>query len=748
MADYQRALTLYKNGDIPGALALLEDAQTLPELGFKIRLLVHMEQYKEARVIYEHNIKPVLASYTSGSVPHKEAVELLDTLNNMSFYFSIIGKPIEYINYAQELLQDMNYDHDVEQVGTTLYNIGELEYLVQKFDPSVEYLQMAEDYILAHPEYEMWDTLFRTYVKLSQNYTQININKAFFYIERAKDILRAHGNSISQTHRLLFKWQMMEIELEKHLFDKMPSIAHQLVDELQATTSLYLRKLILEYILFVYAITGYRDLAMLTWMQIMDQLQPNDKWWGVFNIDKLFLSDTIDWEQLFTIIGTTVHYRNTTDLFTQRFIEWTLTRNIDKYELRIQIQKYLDTKLTQRTVLFDELPNVLAYLDSIGNVPTLDAYFSILQAMFTDTVSRAELRDQIFELLFGQTCGTLTIYRLAKVLEKHWDQLLDNDSVRENIKSILTRFLSERAGKKVEDPPDYWYMLFNNIVHNFNTVYEFDDILASIYDFLEMLGYPFCFTIAPITEGATVFVGGNTLFMNNHLVPAITVDELYRFTLYIKLPDDNITTMMLKQFYIKLLAHSVSKAFTHIYGTIDGLTGAYNQSTGRDILQRLLYAKLSGRTDASTISLVFIDIDNFKRINDTLGHNTGDKVLIDLSRHSINTLRKTDYVIRWGGDEFILVLTNDPQHKIRSAKQIENIVQRIKIEFKSKSSVASLVDFSYGFILDKQIERILEEASAQVLDGDQTAIVNIALRNIIQYADKRMFKQKRSKKVK
>ena len=54
------------------------------------------------------------------------------------------------------------------------------------------------------------------------------------------------------------------------------------------------------------------------------------------------------------------------------------------------------------------------------------------------------------------------------------------------------------------------------------------------------------------------------------------------------------------------------------------------------------------------LSIVFIDIDHFKVINDTLGHETGDRVLREVATFLLRHIREADYVFRWGGDEFLV----------------------------------------------------------------------------------------------
>ncbi len=76
-------------------------------------------------------------------------------------------------------------------------------------------------------------------------------------------------------------------------------------------------------------------------------------------------------------------------------------------------------------------------------------------------------------------------------------------------------------------------------------------------------------------------------------------------------------------------------------------------------------------------AVLFIDLDNFKNINDSLGHHVGDKILVEISSRLRNSLRKSDFLARLGGDEFVVVLSNlDPNHE-RSVKVIELIAQKI-----------------------------------------------------------------------
>jgi diguanylate cyclase (GGDEF)-like protein/PAS domain S-box-containing protein len=113
-----------------------------------------------------------------------------------------------------------------------------------------------------------------------------------------------------------------------------------------------------------------------------------------------------------------------------------------------------------------------------------------------------------------------------------------------------------------------------------------------------------------------------------------------------------------KIYYISLVSDITDhKALTNRLQNLadmDSLTGLHNRRYFTEELERLI--NRSSRKDASDSALLFIDLDNFKLVNDTYGHNAGDSVLIEVSSILKGIVRKGDLLARLGGDEFAVIL--------------------------------------------------------------------------------------------
>lgn len=116
----------------------------------------------------------------------------------------------------------------------------------------------------------------------------------------------------------------------------------------------------------------------------------------------------------------------------------------------------------------------------------------------------------------------------------------------------------------------------------------------------------------------------------------------------------------------KLVNSEIQRAFHEKLANTDSLTGVYNRRFLEDFSEK--YMKIVKR-DKSSLSILLVDIDNFKNKNDTYGHKTGDLIIKKLISCIKNILRDNDIIVRYGGDEFIVLL---PTADITNARKVGN----------------------------------------------------------------------------
>ncbi|MCP4481759.1 MAG: diguanylate cyclase [bacterium] len=118
--------------------------------------------------------------------------------------------------------------------------------------------------------------------------------------------------------------------------------------------------------------------------------------------------------------------------------------------------------------------------------------------------------------------------------------------------------------------------------------------------------------------------------------------------------------------------YSIEKILLTKEATKDGLTKLHNR---KYFTRKLNYELKKSLKTEEEFNVVFIDIDNFKQCNDTVGHNYGDKILTILGQYLLKFTRPEDHTCRYGGEEFAIILPET------TAENAQNIMNRIRIEF-------------------------------------------------------------------
>ncbi|QDU32113.1 Response regulator PleD [Poriferisphaera corsica] len=124
---------------------------------------------------------------------------------------------------------------------------------------------------------------------------------------------------------------------------------------------------------------------------------------------------------------------------------------------------------------------------------------------------------------------------------------------------------------------------------------------------------------------------------------------------------------------------------------LDNLTGLYNRLYFDERIEQEIHRSIR---EFKIAAIMFIDVDDFKHINDTLGHPVGDQVLQRISELILSVSRITDVVCRYGGDEFCMILCNTDKNE--AALVAKRIITTIENDHELKKTVQQLVTVSIG----------------------------------------------------
>ncbi len=168
----------------------------------------------------------------------------------------------------------------------------------------------------------------------------------------------------------------------------------------------------------------------------------------------------------------------------------------------------------------------------------------------------------------------------------------------------------------------------------------------------------------------------------------------------------------------------------------DTLTGLPNRSLLNNYIDDILN---KSKNNSSNNALIFIDMDNFKKINDTAGHKNGDLLLKEIAIRIKNSINKDDIALRFGGDEFIILLTNLDDIYSEIEERVNKLHNNLKKSFLLPKQIEIYPEFSMGIVFfegDKQnCEELLKKADLALYDAKRSG------KNCIKYYNQKMQKE-------
>ena len=211
---------------------------------------------------------------------------------------------------------------------------------------------------------------------------------------------------------------------------------------------------------------------------------------------------------------------------------------------------------------------------------------------------------------------------------------------------------------------------------------------------------------------------------------ASTFLSWYIYGTYLFLPIDG--PLFWPTFILRLFCIGLSTAtllFITYFGgkyLVEELEKHVNYDTLTHLLNRrpmetyLKQALADAKSNKSTFCLMMIDIDDFKHVNDTYGHECGDEVLKYVA-HTISTgVKKDDYVFRWGGEEILVLIKTDLERSTSAAERIRNDIAKDPVLYKNDISVYVTVTIGISpYVSATTIDNMMEEADEKLYYGKQ-----------------------------
>lgn len=185
----------------------------------------------------------------------------------------------------------------------------------------------------------------------------------------------------------------------------------------------------------------------------------------------------------------------------------------------------------------------------------------------------------------------------------------------------------------------------------------------------------------------------------------------------------------------KVSSLEVALVKSNQFANFDQLTGLPNRRLLRD---RFTQASALAKRRRQSLALLFLDIDDFKRINDKLGHDAGDKLLQQFAIRLSNSVRASDTACRYGGDEFVALLTGLDRRddavialqKIRAHLAAPYVIDRHSIRLTVSDGLATYPEDGHRFT---DLMQMSDRSMFRNKPGDRRRTVSSAVSNIWVY---------------
>jgi len=626
--------------DFSQALDLINDLEksNLLDLATKVRCLSYLGKYEEAEEIINNNFMDIAISY--------ETPEILSRIG--SYYF--LSKKIEDgLNFFNKYLDQIINIKSSPKYLANFYNmlgiltIGENKYdkALSFFETGLSFANKTKDKVILH--------------KLLNNIGDL---KAYLYGPRASISASLEAYNLSK----YLSPNLVVISLGNIIKNKIQYCNYEEVISLIKSLESLLEDIKFDYFLYV----GYRRLAIsyLSYgkldeldriIQKLEKIENIRESRILIEILKGFLHKEFKLSEE-DVLNTKEEQIITLYMKLSAEKEFELSKSLREYPTDFPLHKFL-----KGFILKESFFKLIGYIDDmLERWEFLDALYAYM--LLDEYMDKREFFIGFLPYIWLEAFEIAVLLGLENPIYKIKEKMDQNS---------YYRIMQEHSKMRAHD------LYMGKALMEAREENEALEIIYRILsDFIEDF-------MVRIVIGDKVLEKGNRLLYDSHL--RLTYRRMpYTIRLYsLEKPSPKVFFIMrniLKNFII---------FWEKKYGIYDPLTGIFNRSYGE---RKIEEAFSDFVREKEKFSVVFIDIDSFKKINDTLGHLYGDYVLKEVANAIKSSIRQSDSAIRWGGDEFLIILRKaDYNDALKVVERIKKVIDNatnggIKISYGIETS--------------------------------------------------------------
>ncbi|MGB3989604.1 MAG: EAL domain-containing protein [Acetivibrionales bacterium] len=323
--------------------------------------------------------------------------------------------------------------------------------------------------------------------------------------------------------------------------------------------------------------------------------------------------------------------------------------------------------------------------DHIGRIGL--SAIAIWIAFFIMNVFRTKLLENAYQISFQELVAEISTHYIS-VGEKGFDQVT-SETLRRTSEFLMTDgifiyLLNEEKdkitcsyswtnGQNSTDAnfkeivlSDYPYLKRMFSTANSLEIYDIDDLPPNEYD-----------DIVHITDGQVKSLLILPIENNDNVYGYLMLQSIKKNMAWGTIDKNNL--MIISNIIAGTIERIEQEKQINFMAYYDTLTGLPNRTLFRDRLNRCV---LLAERRSEIIAVIFMDLDSFKNVNDTLGHEGGDELIIEVARKLSAALRKSDTVSRFGGDEFLIMVNN-----IENTDDVYKVADKVISTFRTHFSV-------------------------------------------------------------